>query len=156
MKTNFNTTKKSFSLILGLAISIFSFGQGELSYLSNNETTTDITTVSSMSSISTLINDDIIKSETFKVTSLDDPNYIELETRIVVDSETNTIIVENLADVKDLGKIIVTDESGLIVKVKPITESEMSIDWSDLGAGKYILRVSVKNRFLSSYEIVKY
>jgi len=156
MKTNFNTTKKSFILILGLAISIFSFGQGELSYLSNNETTTDITTVSSMSSISTLINDDIIKSETFKVTSLDDPNYIELETRIVVDSETNTIIVENLADVKDLGKIIVTDESGLIVKVKPITESEMSIDWSDLGAGKYILRVSVKNRFLSSYEIVKY
>jgi hypothetical protein len=156
MKTNFNTTKKSFSLILGLAISIFSFGQDELSYLSNNESTTNITSVNSISSTSTLLNDEIIKSETYQVTSLDDPNYIELETRIVVDSETNTIIVENLADVKDLGKIIVTDESGLIVKVKPITESEMSIDWSDLGAGKYILRVSVKNRFLSSYEIVKY
>jgi hypothetical protein len=156
MKTNFNTSKKSLSLILGLAVSIFSFGQDELSYLSNNESTTIITSVNSISSTSTLLNDEIIKSETYQVTSLDDPNYIELETRIVVNSETNTIIVENLGDVKDLGKIIVTDESGLIVKVKPITESEMSIDWSDLGSGTYILRVSVKNRFLSSYEIVKY
>lgn len=156
MKTNFNTSKKSLSLILGLAASIFSFGQGELSYLSNNESTTNIKSVNSISLTSTLLNDEVIKSETFKVTSLDDPNYIELETRIVVDSETNIIIVENLGDVKDLGKIIVTDESGLMVKVMPITESEMSIDWSDLGSGTYFLRISVKNRFLSSYEILKF
>lgn len=138
--------------MLGLTVSFFAFGQDELSYISTNENSS----LRSYNSTSTLPMDDLSKSEAYKVTSLDDPNYIELETKIVVESETNTIFVENLADIKDVGKIIVTDESGLMVKVVTITDSEMTVDWSDLSAGKYILRISAKNRILSSYEIVKF
>jgi hypothetical protein len=152
MKTNTITSKRLLGLLLGLTVSIFAFGQDELSYISTNE----ISSLTSYNSISTLTVYDLTKGETYKVTSLDDPNYIELETRIVVNSESNKIIVENLEDIKDIGKIIVTNESGLMVKVVTITDSEMTVDWSDLSAGKYILRISAKNRILSSYEIVNF
>lgn len=152
MKTNTITSKRFLSLMLGLTVSIFAFGQDELSYISTNENSS----LRSYNSTSTLTKDDLSKSEAYKVTSLDDPNYIELETRIVVESESNKLIVENLADIKDIGKIIVTNESGLMVKVVTITDSEMTVDWADLSAGKYILRISAKNRILSSYEIVKF
>lgn len=152
MKTNTITSKRLLGLLLGLTASIFAFGQDELSYLSTIENSNQ----NSYNSISKITSIDYSESEAYRVTSLDDPNYMELETKIVVDSGSNKIIVENLADIKDVGKIIVTDESGLMVKVVTITASEMTVDWSDLSAGKYILRISAKNRILSSYEIVKF
>jgi hypothetical protein len=55
MKTNTITSKRFLSLMLGLTVSFFAFGQDELSYISTNENSS----LRSYNSTSTLPMDDL-------------------------------------------------------------------------------------------------